>query len=142
MATFYLTVLTPDRMFYSGECESLIFPASDGAFGVKANHSPFVSLVEPGSLKLRKPNGEEILAAVSQGIVRFENDSAMVIVASAETAEEIDEDRARRDIEASEMHMKNRKTLLEYRLAKLGLARATTRLNVRTKATGNASRDK
>ena len=98
--------------------------------------------MEPGSLKLRKPDGEEILAAVSQGIVRFENDSAMVIVASAETAEEIDEDRARRDIEASEMHMKNRKTLLEYRLAKLGLARATTRLNVRTKATGNASRDK
>ena len=68
MATFHLIVLTPDRIFYSGECESLIFPASDGAFGVKANHSPFVSLVEPGSLKLRKPDGEEILAAVSQGI--------------------------------------------------------------------------
>ena len=49
-ATFYLEIITPERQFYIGPAEALVFPAVDGEMGVYPGHEPAVTAVEPGEL--------------------------------------------------------------------------------------------
>lgn len=132
MKSFRLTVMTPEKLFFEGECSSLIFPSPDGEVGIMSGRAPLVSLTVPGALRFRVSGEHEMrLAAITSGILRASTGSVLLLTDSAEYADEIDEERAERDIESSEMHIRNRATLKEYRLAKLGLLRATSRLKVK-----------
>ena len=52
-STFYLEIITPERQFYIGPAEALVFPAVDGEMGVYPGHEPAVTAVEPGELRYR-----------------------------------------------------------------------------------------
>ena len=39
-STFYLEIITPERQFYIGPAEALVFPAVDGEMGVYPGHEP------------------------------------------------------------------------------------------------------
>ena len=67
MSSYLLEILTPDRQFFSGEVESLVFPIYDGAYGVEPGHEPTVTIVEPGTLRYRV-EGTWQVAAVTSGI--------------------------------------------------------------------------
>ena len=41
--TFKLEILASDHVFYSGECDELIFPGQDGSFGILPNHQPMIT---------------------------------------------------------------------------------------------------
>ncbi len=131
MKSFDLIVLAPDKVLYDGRCESLTFPTEDGTYGILANHAPLAASVVPGELSFRTDKKDTVWAAVSSGVVCMRDNRCTVLVSSAEDASEIDEARAMRDVESSEMHIRSRKTTMEYELAKYGLVRAMTRLNVR-----------
>ena len=52
-STFYLEIITPERQFYIGPAEALVFPAVDGEMGVYPGHEPAVTAVEPGELRYK-----------------------------------------------------------------------------------------
>ena len=52
-STFYLEIITPERQFYIGPAEALVFPAVDGEMGVYPGHEPAVTAVEPESCATR-----------------------------------------------------------------------------------------
>ena len=64
MKTFALHILSPDRTFYDGECESLVLPIVDGKYGIMADHSNTIAAVVPGELSYRTPDGRTHYAAV------------------------------------------------------------------------------
>ena len=47
--TFKLEILASDHVFYSGECDELIFPGQDGSFGILPNHQPMITCLNAGS---------------------------------------------------------------------------------------------
>ena len=67
-STFYLEIITPERQFYIGPAEALVFPAVDGEMGVYPGHEPAVTAVEPGELRY-KVDGKWEPAAVGAGFV-------------------------------------------------------------------------
>ena len=52
MNTFFLKVISSDKVFYEGKCQNLILPIEDGQFSVLAHHENMVVAVENGELHL------------------------------------------------------------------------------------------
>ena len=69
MNTFQLEILTPERVFYRGECVSLIVPISDGMLGIMANREPITASLVNGEAYYTKPDGEKILFSIAGGMV-------------------------------------------------------------------------
>ena len=131
MNTFKLRVLAAEKPIYDGECISLVITTINGQYGIQAMHYNMTAAIIPGMLKLTQPDGKEIVAATSEGLIKVENNSVLVLVDTAERPEEIDENRARRAAEAAEEAILQKKSIREYDAAQARMARAISRLRVK-----------
>jgi F-type H+-transporting ATPase subunit epsilon len=89
-----LSVVTPEGQAFHGEAEAVVLPGSEGEFGVLPGHEPFLTALRIGPMTIRKPGGELLHAAVSQGFAEVHDDQVSVMVGSCEFAHEIDRSRA------------------------------------------------
>lgn len=131
MNVFTLEVLAAEKPFYEGECISLVIPLSDGQYGIQAKHSNGFAAIIPGELKITLPDGEEIIAAVSEGMVKIENNHVLILVDTAERPEEIDVNRAKRSAEQAKEAILQKKSIQDYHAAQAKMARAINRLRVK-----------
>ena len=130
MKSFKIHILEADNTFYEGDCESLMVPTSNGQYGVLAGHSNTITAIVPGIMTYRTPGGEDLLASVSAGLLKIENNDVLVLVDAAERPEEIDANRARRLADAAKEAMLQKKSILEYRAAQTNLSRAIAQLRL------------
>lgn len=130
MNSFQVRILRSDGIFYEGPCESLTIPASDGMVGIWAGHANMISAVVTGTLSYRLPGEETEYAAVSEGMIKVEDGEVLLLCQTIERPEEIDERRVEaRQARAREALLQKR-SIREYRLAQLELARTANRLKV------------
>lgn len=132
--TFFLHILATDRPFYEGECTSLVLPTLKGQYGIMAHHANYITAVVPGELAftaVREGREERVTAAVSEGIVKVEDNSVFVLVDTAERPDEIDAVRARRSAEEARERIMQKLGVREYYAAQAKLARAMNRLKVK-----------
>lgn len=132
MNAFEVHIFAADRVLYEGPCESVVVPTVRGLYGILAHHAHMISAVVPGALSFRVPGGQTQLVAVSSGMVKVENNDVLVIVDSAERPEDIDELRARRAADEAKEELLQKRSIREYRSAQAYLARALTRLKVKS----------
>ena len=125
---FSLHIRSVERTFYEGKGVSLTLTLPDGQLGLMANHSPMVAAVVPGLLSYRLADGTTVVAAAGSGMVRFENNDALVLLDSIERPEEIDVARARIAVETAEAAIRESKTRQERLKARSDLERAKNRL--------------
>ena len=131
MNTFTLNVLAAEKPFYDGECVSLIVPTNDGQYGIMANHNNMIAAIVPGVLKFTKPDETVIVSAVSEGLVKVENNSVLILVDTIELPEEIDENRAKRAAEQAKEAILQKKSIQDYYSAQAKMARALGRLRAK-----------
>ncbi len=131
MNVFTLTALAAEKPFYEGDCISLVIPTVDGQYGIQAKHSNMIAAIVPGELKFTRPDGEVTIAAVSEGMVKVENEQVLVLVDTAELPEEIDENRAKRSAEQAKEAILQKKSIQDYLSAQAKMARAIGRLRVK-----------
>lgn len=131
MSTFQVNILAADRPFYQGECESLKIPTVEGLYGILSYHRNMIAAIVPGTLYYKLPGQEEQMAAVSEGMIKVEDNEVLVLVDSAERPEDIDEIRAKRAADAAKEAILQKKSIQEYRSAQAHLARAINRLKVK-----------
>lgn len=131
MNTFTLTALAAEKPFYEGDCISLVVPTDNGQYGIQAFHNNMIAAVVPGMMKFTTPDGEETIAAVSEGIVKVENNEVLILVDTAERPEEIDENRAKRSAEQAKEMLLQKKSIQDYHSAQAKMARAISRLRVK-----------
>jgi F-type H+-transporting ATPase subunit epsilon len=98
---FDLSLVTPDGPVFEGECEMLVVPGDAGEIGVLARHAPLVATLRAGSTRvyLSVDNDEVREFASGPGFFKVELDRAIALVDDAVDAKEIDDDRARRQLE-------------------------------------------
>ena len=89
-----LEVVTPSRKMLEVAVESVTLPGSEGELGVLPEHIPLVTTLHTGVLSYSS-NGETRVLAVHWGYVQVEAGRVSVLVELAESADEIDVDRAR-----------------------------------------------
>ena len=131
MKTFRLRILAAERTFYDGPCLSLTVPTIDGLYGLMALHENVVIAIIPGMLTLHTPDGGEQIAAVSEGMLKMENNEALVLVDTIERPEEIDLSRAERIAAESEALLHEKQSEQEHALVMARMARAMSRVHVK-----------
>lgn len=129
MATFFLEVITPERKFFSGEAESVIFRSVDGEMGVLASHAPTVAAVNVGPLRINA-QGKSIEALVTDGFAKIMPDKVVILTDTAEYPEEIDINRAKAAKQRAEERLQKQLSQLEYMRSKAALSRAMARLKI------------
>lgn len=129
MNTFNLEIVATDKIFYSGLCESLVFPGIDGEHGVMAMRESMVAAVKAGELRYTV-DGEVNRAAVGDGFIEVLPDKVVVISDFAERPEDIDILRAQRAKERAEERIRLKRSEIEYVHSQAALSRAMARLKV------------
>lgn len=130
--TFLLEIIASDRVFFTGQCESLVFPGMDGEQGVWANHERTVTCVKAGELKC-KIDGEWKYAAISDGYAEISGDHVVIIADTVEKPEEIDRKRAEEAKLRAEERMRQKQSIMEYYHTQAALNKAMNRLKVNQK---------
>ncbi|MBQ5558706.1 MAG: ATP synthase F1 subunit epsilon [Lachnospiraceae bacterium] len=130
--TFELEIIASDRVFYTGPCESLVFPGIDGAQGVWANHERTVTCVSAGELKY-KVDDQWNYAAISDGYAEITGDHVVLIADTVERPEEIDIKRAEEAKARAEEKMRQKQSIMEYYHTQVALNKAMNRLKVNQK---------
>ena len=107
MATFEVSLVTPDGAAFEGEVEMVIVPGEAGEIGVLARHAPLVALLKAGSTRVYKDRAsEDVLEfATGPGFFKVEQDRAIALVDAAVAAKEIDADRAERQLEEAQAEL-------------------------------------
>ena len=102
MATFDVSLVTPDGPVFEGEAEMLIVPGADGEIGVLARHAPLVAMLKAGSTRVHiRRDGDVREFATGPGFFKVEQDRALALVDDAIDTKEIDDQRAREQLEAA-----------------------------------------
>ena len=95
MSVMRVEVVSNEENIYCGEASFVVVPTVNGELGIYPRHEPVMSLVRPGALRLTVPNStEEILVAVSGGVLEVQPDRMMVLADVAVRSTEMDQARA------------------------------------------------
>jgi F-type H+-transporting ATPase subunit epsilon len=106
MATFDVSLVTPDGPVFEGEVEMLIVPGADGEIGVLARHAPLIAMLKAGSTRVHvKRVGEVREFATGPGFFKVEQDRALALVDDAVDAKQIDDARAREQLETAQAEL-------------------------------------
>jgi len=91
--TLHLEIVTPERLAYSDDVDMVLVPGIDGELGILPHHTPLVSLLGLGELKIRKAGQEESFA-IAGGFLQVRPDKVVVMAETASMAAEIDLEKA------------------------------------------------
>ncbi|MEO5964782.1 MAG: F0F1 ATP synthase subunit epsilon [Candidatus Limnocylindrales bacterium] len=89
----HLEIVTPERLAYADEVDMVLVPGIDGELGILPHHTPLVSLLGVGELKIRKGATEESFA-IAGGFLQVRPDKVVVMAETADLAADIDLERA------------------------------------------------
>ncbi len=94
--TLQVELVSPERILYSGEADMVVCrTVSGGEVAFLTGHAPFLAALDPGVVRVKTPNGEEV-AAVHGGFVEVRDDRVIILSDVAELAKDIDVSRAER----------------------------------------------
>jgi F-type H+-transporting ATPase subunit epsilon len=125
-----LEIVTPEKLAFSGSVDEVTCPGSEGEFGVLKGHASLLSAIKFGELSFLK-DGKRVSYAVNTGYAEVTGSKVTVLVETAERADQIDLERARRAKEAAEQKLaKFAKEDPEFERARIALERAEARLKI------------
>ncbi len=106
-AKFDVALVTPEGDAFRGEAELLIVPGAAGEIGVLARHAPLVASLKAGSTRVYRDRAtEDVLEfATGPGFFKVELDRAIALVDDAVDVKEIDDARAREQLEAAKAEL-------------------------------------
>jgi len=96
---FDVSLVTPEGAAFEGEAEMLIVPGAAGEIGVLARHAPLVATLKAGSTRVHVTQGDVKEFATGPGFFKVELDRAIALVDDAADVEQIDRDRAQKQLE-------------------------------------------
>ncbi len=128
-----LEIVTPDKMVLSQSVDYVGAPGYEGEFGILPNHIPFLSALRIGNLYY-KVSGKVYYVFISGGFAEIANNKVTVLAESAEKAEEIDLERARKAKERAEARIAKAQDAMEFARAQAALQRALARLRAKDMA--------
>ena len=124
-----LEIVTAERVVYSEEVDVLVAPGIVGELGILPSHSPLLTIMQPGEIRVDK-DGEETYIAVSGGFLEVIGNKATILADTAERADEIDEARAEEAVQRAEERIASATSSLDLERALASARRSQARLKV------------
>ncbi len=130
MATFTLSIVTPEHILFEEEVESIVVPGAQGYLGVLAHHAPLITPIAPGRLTVRKSSATDIIMAISGGFFEVSHNKATVLADAVEYADEIDIERAKQALERIQVRFRDKPEGFDFDRALSSMKRAENRLQI------------
>ena len=128
MGTMRVEVVSAEREIFSGEASMLIATAEAGDVGIYPQHTPMLTRLKAGDVRLQIEGGEEEVIYISGGILEVTPKVVTVLSDTAMRADDIDEAQALKAKEQAEQALKDTKADMNYAKAKAELAQAAAQL--------------
>ncbi len=126
--TFHLDIVSAEDSIYSGAVEFLVAPAQMGEIGIYPRHTPLLTRIKSGMVKIKAQLKEEELIYVSGGMLEVQPDTVTILADTAIRSHDLDEAKAIEAKRAAEEAMKNRESELDYAKAQAELIEAMAQL--------------
>jgi F-type H+-transporting ATPase subunit epsilon len=130
MAELTLEIVTPERRVATLQADEVRAPGVLGGFGIRQDHTPFMSQLQAGRLTV-VDGGSEVHYAIGGGFLQVAENKVIVLADSAEEREEIDVERAKRAFAEATERLRSLTEGDDHYLAEAArVRRATARLEV------------
>jgi len=133
-STIRLDIITPEKIIYSDDVQTVVAPGIEGDLGILPNHTPLITTLRPGALMIRK-DGEELHLAIFGGFLEVRPNRVIVLADAAERHEEIDREQAEKARHQAEQMLSCKETNVDMASAEAQLRHALVRLKVVEKNT-------
>jgi F-type H+-transporting ATPase subunit epsilon len=125
----HVDVVSAEEMIFSGEADHVVLPGESGELGIWPRHTPLLTRIRPGAVRIKLPDGGEEFVYVSGGMLEVQPTMVTVLADTAIRAHDLDEARALQAKKAAEELLKNRDTSMDYAKAEAELADAIGQLS-------------
>jgi F-type H+-transporting ATPase subunit epsilon len=126
--TMHVNIVSAEQEIYSGTVTQVFAPAEMGEVGVMPRHSPMLSTLKPGVVRVILQDGEEETFYVSGGILEIQPHVVTILSDTALRAAEIDEAAALEAKSRAEAAMKDKASDMDYAKAKSVLIEAVAQI--------------
>jgi F-type H+-transporting ATPase subunit epsilon len=127
--TVHCDVVSAEEEIFSGLVEIAVFPGESGELGILPRHTPLLTRIKPGTIRLKLQNQTEFeLVYVSGGMLEVQPDKITVLADTAIRAHDLDEAKALEAKKRAEEALANRQTEVDYAVAEGELAQAIAQL--------------
>ncbi len=126
--TMHVDIVSAEAAIFSGTVEMFFAPAVQGEIGVMPRHSPLITQLKPGSVRVVKQGGEEDTFYVSGGMLEIQPHVVTVLADTALRAKDVDEAAAIEAKQRAEQAMKDAQSDIDYARAQSELAEAIAQL--------------
>jgi F-type H+-transporting ATPase subunit epsilon len=127
---FTLDIVTLKKVAFSEAIKSVNAPGTEGYFSILVNHTPFVSSLKAGIIKVTRENEETSTFSMSGGFLMTDGKKVILLADAVERPEEVDVARAQAAKERAETRIAERTPEIDIDRARLALLRALNRLKV------------
>lgn len=130
---FKLSIVTPEKVFYDDDVNSLIVPGSEGYLGVLSNHAPLITALIPGRIEFRDKEDKVKIVAATKGFLEVSGNAATILCDAAEYADDIDIERAQKAYDRAKQKLGMSGELnsdAEIRAEREALERAENRIRI------------
>ena len=127
--TIHLDVVSAEESIFSGEAEFVAAPAKMGEIGIYPRHTPMITPIKAGALRIKLPDqSEEQLIFVSGGLLEVQPGVITVLADTAIRGADLDQAKAEEARRAAEEAMKNHDSAVDYARAQAELSEAVAQL--------------
>ncbi|MCR4302859.1 MAG: F0F1 ATP synthase subunit epsilon [Gallionella sp.] len=127
--TVYVDVVSAEEALFSGLAEMVVVPGEMGELGIYPRHTPLMTRIKPGSVRIKRPGQEqEEFIYVSGGMLEVQPSVVTILADTAIRGADLDETRAQEAKRAAEDALKNRTADIDYAQAQAELAEAIAQL--------------
>jgi F-type H+-transporting ATPase subunit epsilon len=125
----HVDVVSAEEMIFSGETDFAVFPGQAGELGIYPRHTPLLTRIKPGTVRLKIPGRDDYeMVYVSGGILEVQPTLITLLADTAIRAHDLDEAKAIEAKARAEEALQNRAADVSYAVAEAELAQAIAQL--------------
>jgi F-type H+-transporting ATPase subunit epsilon len=107
MNTIHVDVVSAEESIFSGEARFVALPGEAGELGIYPRHTPLITRIKSGSVRIEKADGTEEFVFVAGGILEVQPNCVTVLSDTAIRGKDLDEEKANAAKAAAQEALKN-----------------------------------
>ncbi len=128
MPTIQVEIVSAEREIWSGEGTMVFAPGEVGELGIAPRHTPLITRLKPGEVRVQQASGEEQFFVISGGLLEVQPHVVTILSDTAIRAADLDQAAAEEAQKHAEQALRDQTSAMEYAQAKAELANAMAQL--------------
>src|SRR5262245_2181459 len=127
--TLHVDIVSAEQEIFSGEAQMVIAPGEGGELGILPEHTPLLTRIKPGTIRIHGAEGsEDEVIYVSGGMMEVQPDRVTVLADTSVRAHDLDEAKAMEAERLAKEALANRSGAMDVAKAQAELAEATAQI--------------